>query len=211
MDEGRGDRRTTPFAYATPYSNAPLDLPPHVRQGSRSINVYEDEDDMDFEDEDHGSSTDPYNDSEMLEDEADFKGHGPADSDVDVDIDVYEDEADELDDLDSVSAGASSQHRQVYIAHQSSQDAQHAQLPEDEPWPGIEDNMSDGENMDPSLDIEIEDIEDGSGSDVSSQPSEYPSTQRAWNHPDEGEAGGSSGGAGFKIHEDDGDVVTQWP
>lgn len=203
--DGRGERRTTPFAYATPYSNAPLDLPPQVRHGSRSINVYED-DDMDYDD--RGSSTDPYDDSEMLEDEADMRGQALADSDVDIDIDVYEDELDDLDDIDSESAGAASQQRQLLAAHQSSQEAQHAQLPEDEPWPGIEDNMSDGENMDP-LEIEIEDAE--GGSDVSSQPSEYPSTQRAWNHPAEGEGSRSNDGVGFKIHEDEGDAVTLWP
>ena len=59
------------------------------------------------------------------------------------------------------------------------------QLPEDEPWPGIEDRMSDGENVDP---LEV----DGDGdSEMSSQPSEYPSTQ-AWN----------GGDTGFRIHED---------
>ena len=64
----------------------------------------------------------------------------------------------------------------------------HAQLPEDEPWPGIEDqeNLSDGENIAPRY-------SDGQ-SDSSSQPSEYPSTQRVWPADDD---------EGFRIHEDE--------
>lgn len=65
------------------------------------------------------------------------------------------------------------------------------QLPEDEPWPGIEDQQgSDGENIDPHH------VEFDARSEASSQPSEYPSTQSAW--PDE-----LSGQGGFQIHEDD--------
>ncbi|TEA11543.1 hypothetical protein C8034_v007234 [Colletotrichum sidae] len=70
-----------------------------------------------------------------------------------------------------------------------------AQLPEDEPWPGIEDQdrMSDGENIDPLFSPTGE---EDAQSDVSSQPSEYPSTQRGWQVPDAEDA------MGFRIHED---------
>ncbi|GJC79448.1 hypothetical protein ColLi_02286 [Colletotrichum liriopes] len=73
------------------------------------------------------------------------------------------------------------------------------QLPEDEPWPGIEDqdqdqdHMSDGENIDPLFSPTAE---DDVHSEVSSQPSEYPSTQRGWQVP------GADDGVGFRIHED---------
>lgn len=66
----------------------------------------------------------------------------------------------------------------------------HRQLPEDEPWPGIEDqeqHPSDGENRDP-------DVPQDRASNASSQPSEYPSTQQAW--PDDT-------AMGFHIHEDE--------
>lgn len=66
----------------------------------------------------------------------------------------------------------------------------HRQLPEDEPWPGIEDqeqHPSDGENIDP-------DVPQDRASNASSQPSEYPSTQQAW--PDDT-------AMGFHIHEDE--------
>ncbi|KAF4784978.1 hypothetical protein HER10_EVM0001329 [Colletotrichum scovillei] len=68
-------------------------------------------------------------------------------------------------------------------------------LPEDEPWPGIEDqeHMSDGENIDPLFSPTAE---DDVHSEVSSQPSEYPSTQRGWQVP------GADNGVGFRIHED---------
>ncbi|OLN85966.1 hypothetical protein CCHL11_05375 [Colletotrichum chlorophyti] len=78
-------------------------------------------------------------------------------------------------------------------------------LPEDEPWPGIEDqtaqdHMSDGENIDPLFSPAVD---DDVHSEVSSQPSEYPSTQRGWQVP------GANDGAGFRIHEDN-DRVRGW-
>lgn len=147
-----GERRMTPFAYATPHSNAPPDYPPiraHSRSHSRSMQVFDNEDeDMGFDD-DHGSSTDD-----------------------DDDIDVYEDQIDMLDDLDSDSDHNPSNDHPQPLQPSSSQ----PQGPEDEPLPGIEDNaMSDGENFPPSED------EDDNLSDVTSTPSEYPSTEQpAW-------------------------------
>lgn len=194
----RGDRRMTPFAYATPHSNAPPDYPPpriQSRSISRSVQVFEDEDqDMGFDD-DHGSSTD----------------------DEDPDIDVYEDERDMLDDLESESDHHPTGQQQPLEDQQSSSQPQG---PEDEVWPGIEDNvMSDGENVDP-LGVEDGDEVDNL-SDVSSEPSEYPSTQRAWRLPTVGEGremthgleGDEAGAVGFKIHEDNGEepeAQNQW-
>lgn len=252
-DHQRGERRTTPFAYATPYSNAPLpDFPPHVdrahsRSHSRSIPVYENEEDEEMglfdEDEDeHRSSTDE-------------------------DIDVYqdEDEGDALDELESDSDRRPQQQpphhhqpspyhytqqrlgpmisplppysrrpvghllplyeHQPLSAPSSSPLQQQPRGPEDEPWPGFEDNnrqdedennMSDGENVDPrDNDDEEDDGEMDNRSDVSSQPSEYPSTQRAWGGPAEGREMTHGlegedgrvvvGEVGLYIHEDDGD------
>lgn len=104
----------------------------------------------------------------------------------------------------------------------------HPRGPEDEPWPGIEDhhhedhdhededeeddedsNMSDGENVNPlAVANEAQADEDNTDnlSDVSSSPSEYPSTQQAWRDQGEGRetTHGLEGedGIGFRIHED---------
>lgn len=179
VEDNRNDRRTMQFAYATPSSNAPVEYPPPLRHNSRSINVYEG-DEMDFDDEDRGSSTDAYDDSE------------PEPEDPDIDIDVYEDQADMLDDLIDPRHG---QQVVQQFPQRGSQDAQQVNGPEDEPWPGIEDDMPDGEIADP-------------GSDVSSQPSEYPSTQRAWHLTDDRETTEQvdDRGIGFKIHVDEGDA-----
>lgn len=182
-----GERRMTPFAYATPHSNAPLEYPPvihtHSRSNSRSMQVFEDEDvNMGFDD-DHGSSTDD-----------------------DDDIDVYEDQIDGLDDLDSDSDHNTSGRPQPLQPSSSSQ----PQGPEDNPLPGIEDNtMSDGENFPPTG----EDDEIDSLSDASSSPSEYPSTeQRSWLLPagdgremTHGLEVEDARGVGFPIYEDEGE------
>ncbi len=81
-----------------------------------------------------------------------------------------------------------------------------ARLPEDEPWPGIEDNMSDGENVDP----ESTDADDDDDDNISSQPSEYPSTQAGAGDVGDRRLGRGrcrrrrrrGGGIGFRIHED---------
>ncbi|KAJ2902080.1 uncharacterized protein MKZ38_001053 [Zalerion maritima] len=66
--------------------------------------------------------------------------------------------------------------------------------PEDEPWPGLPDHpMSDSENVDP-LSAAPSGHEDDGASDMSSQPSEYPSTQSAFR---------GHGPGDFRIHEDD--------
>lgn len=194
----RGDRRPTPMAYMTPYSNAPPEYPPHGLHPSRSYHVHGDDELMDFDD-DRGSSTDPYG----------KESDGDMPDDDDPDVDVYEDEADMLDDLESGSDGQHhpTGHSQHYRAHnQSSQ----PQGPEDIPWRGIEDNMSDGENLDPrEVDADGDHADDRS--DVSSQPSEYPSTQRAWRVPAGADGRETThaledddgpGGVAFTIHED---------
>ncbi|KAI3400118.1 hypothetical protein diail_4349 [Diaporthe ilicicola] len=195
----RGDRRTTPMAYMTPYSNAPPEYPPQQLHHSRSYHVQGDDELMEFDDE-RGSSTDPYG--------------GESDGDVadedDPDVDVYEDEADMLDDLESGSDEHhhTPGHSQRYRGQpQSSQ----PRGPEDIPWQGIEDNnMSDGENLDP-LGVDGEGDHADDRSDVSSQPSEYPSTQRAWRVPAGGdgremtnalEDDEAPGGIAFTILED---------
>lgn len=230
--DDRGERRTTPFCYATPYSNAPPEPYLGNRAGSRGpvmpTNAYYPDGDEDMDD-DRGSSTDPY-DSEMTND-ADLDRvptfQGDDANDVDPDIDVYEDEPDDLDDDvdtdgeddkgngndESVWRGA-----RLQSGHLAEQEHGYGQaqamtttLPEDEPWPGIED-MSDGENVDPAsaetnrVDLGI----DGSAgidgaSEASSQPSEYPSTQRAWHVADDASNNPGDSGVEFRIHED-GDV-----
>lgn len=149
-------RGTTPFAYATPHSNAPLQEVRPVRAGSAAPIPPEYMADMDH------------------------------DLDELFEIEIYESESDEsFDDGDSDEVGVT--HGQAGAMHH---DSQEWPLPEDEPWPGIEDqeHMSDGENIDPN-----KEEEEDRRSDASSQPSEYPSTQRPW--PEEQ--------GGFQIHEDD--------
>lgn len=145
MVGAQGVRSTTPFNYATPYSNGPAEwvaepAPGYVAGGAEESG----DEDFDIDIFDEGSFYD------------------------------YDDEEDEEESMGSVEVVP----RLVPAGSQ--------QLPEDEPWPGIEDRMSDGENVDPRA-------LDGDGdSEMSSQPSEYPSTH-AWN-------GGDAGG--FRIHED---------
>lgn len=194
----RGDRRPTPMAYMTPYSNAPPEYPPQGLHPSRSYHVHGDDELMDFDD-DRGSSTDPYGE----------ESDGDMPDEDDPDVDVYEDEADMLDDLESGSDGQHhpTGHLQHHRAHnQSSQ----PRGPEDIPWRGIEDNMSGGEDLD-TLEIDGDEDNADDRSDVSSQPSEYPSTQRAWRVPagSDGremtralEDDDGPGGVAFTIHED---------
>ena len=146
-------RGTTPFAYATPHSNVPLQDVRGVRAGSAAPIPPEYMADMDYEPD------------ELFE------------------IEIYESESEDSS-YDDDGSGEVVTHGQANALRDSHQ----WQLPEDEPWPGIEDqeHMSDGENIDPK--------ETDRRSVASSQPSEYPSTQRAW--PEDG-------GAGFHIHEDD--------
>ncbi|KAI0012326.1 hypothetical protein F4779DRAFT_85649 [Xylariaceae sp. FL0662B] len=145
-------RGTTPF-YATPYSNAPfVDTRPN-----RGVVIF---DDGDFDE--RGSGTDPYD-----------EGENEMDGDDGDDQSEYNDSPM----LDFAHPDSS---------QESWQDGQQPGGPEDEPWPGIED----AENRDPDLAIDIHvdedamsddgDVADGSESQQSSVPSEYPSTQRAW-------------------------------
>ncbi|KAL2114528.1 hypothetical protein VUR80DRAFT_6013 [Thermomyces stellatus] len=135
-------RSTTPFNYATPYSNGPPEPQPAYVAGQQA----------DSADEDY--EIDIFDDGSFYD---------------------YEDENEE----DSPGS--------VEVVPQLLPGQNSQQLPEDEPWPGIEDRMSDGENVDPRAEEA-----DGEGdSETSSQPSEYPSTQ-AWNGEN----------VGFRIHED---------
>ncbi|KAI9167747.1 hypothetical protein HJFPF1_03881 [Paramyrothecium foliicola] len=155
-------RGTTPFAYATPHSNAPLQELRPMRSSSvmRSVPGY------------------PYDEDDQ--DDYDMQIYENDSGDLYVDGDEYEDE-NENDSEGSVT-------RVTHNQSQHDRDSQHAQLPEDEPWPGIEDfdRVSDGENIDPRS-------ADGR-SDTSSQPSEYPSTQPPWRPGNVSE---------FHIHEDE--------
>lgn len=234
-------RGTTPFCYATPYSTAPADGPrggdyagretsvgpsarPHkagLRPAGMACNDAgndndddDDDDDMDYEnyDDDHGSGSD---DLDMMSHGFDFFG--------DENVNVYEDFSGDEDENDGNAKGGGSSRRRRSGAAPDSQGQPEAQLnPEDEPWPGIEDIMSDGENVDPArlsssdeaaVVVELDNVGEDAASDVSSQPSEYPSTQRAWHMQEAGFGGGGSGhggrrsdpgpGVGFTIHEDD--------
>ncbi|KAK7431717.1 hypothetical protein QQZ08_001654 [Neonectria magnoliae] len=144
-------RGTTPFAYATPYSNAPLQEVNGVRGNSVSRAAPQ----------------------------------FASDHDPDFDINIYESGSEALYE-DDESVASMEDIAQVEL--DADGDSQRRQLPEDEPWPGIEDqnHVSDGENIDPH--------EADQRSNASSQPSEYPSTQSAWPADDT---------AGFHIHEDD--------
>ncbi|KAI9900421.1 hypothetical protein N3K66_004683 [Trichothecium roseum] len=163
MPMGAGERHTvrgtTPFAYATPYSNdpGPLQDVRSLREGSAAPMMYEY----------HSKDDDEMNDSYYE------------------DVEVYESTSEEgQEDRTSIRDVQNVTHVQPHPAR----GPHHAQLPEDEPWPGIEDQeqLSDGENIDPSS------LPTDQQSNASSQPSEYPSTQRRWPNVE----------AGFSIHED---------
>lgn len=145
-------RGTTPFAYATPYSNAPL-------QEIRTVS---------------GGSVVPAAPEEGSEDDPDF------------DVEIYESGSEYMydDDGHSMSSTEMIERKQTLPDY----DSRGWRLPEDEPWPGIEDrgHVSDDENLDPG--------KDGHKSNASSQPSEYPSTQSVWPNDNT---------ADFHIHEDD--------
>ncbi|KAH7325909.1 hypothetical protein B0I35DRAFT_474637 [Stachybotrys elegans] len=149
-------RGITPFAPATPYSNAPplQEIRP-VRGMSVGRNVPE--------------------------------HHSEVDMALDADIEIFQSSSDgsyKDDDDESLGSIEMVTHTQAG----PSRDSQHAQLPEDEVWPGIEDqdNLSDGENIDPRY--------SDHASDTSSAPSEYPSTQQAWAADADGD---------FEIHIDE--------
>lgn len=149
----QGARGTTPFAYATPFSNAPLQEARPMRSSSVAHNA----------------------------------PAFPEDRDPELDIEIYESDSDDDDlyeDDESVDSAEILMHAQLNPEFSS----QRWYFPEDDPWPGIEDQdrLSDGENIDPH--------EPDHQSDASSQPSEYPSTQSAWPGDENG---------GFQIHEDD--------
>jgi hypothetical protein len=113
-------RGTTPFAYATPHSNAPyVDFRPHSATGT----AFDGHDD-------HGSITD-----ELGLDEEEH------------DVDEFDSEPD------------------------------HERQPEDEDWKGIRDEIGDEESDQEQKALSVEEESDDAMSDLSSQPSEYPSTQ----------------------------------
>ena len=159
LHERQPAQGTTPMAYATPFSNAPLQETLSLSGDGTAQNVAED-----F-----------VNDYQTRLDEL-------------YDIEIYETASDQdfedVDDHESTGSVQVVTHAQPDHPNES---PPNRQLPEDQPWPGIEDQdrMSDGENIDPQRD----DVH----SDISSQPSEYPTTQRAWPDND----------AGFQIHEDE--------
>ncbi|TQV97467.1 hypothetical protein IF1G_03210 [Cordyceps javanica] len=181
-------RGMTPFAYATPYSNAAA--PPAQQQQqqengfrARSGSVVRFEVDQPFY-RPRGSSSRPAPvppTTMVIDDDYDIKIYN-SESDED-----YENEDD--DDTDSVDMVTDAQQHPLRPVAGSGWPG----MPEDEPWPGIEDGAplqrsGDAENIDPN----------GSGpvpsSQQSSQPSEYPSTQVIKRDEDDDED--------FLIHED---------
>ncbi|KAI0389507.1 hypothetical protein F5Y17DRAFT_448762 [Xylariaceae sp. FL0594] len=167
MPEAFGQQGTAHF-YATPHSNATyMDTWPNRDRA----------DDDDDEDSDFA----------MEEDGIDV--YDEMDEDVD-DVDDDDDDDDDGDDSSMVLGRDSSQ------TNESSQNGQAPEAPEDEPWPGIEDE----ENFDPDagvgIDIYVDNdvvdegeededsamvaVEEDTQSEGSSAPSEYPSTEPPW-------------------------------
>ncbi|GAO14307.1 hypothetical protein UVI_02033840 [Ustilaginoidea virens] len=166
----------TPLAYATPHSNAPLqELRPAHQRGSSVARSHVP---VDY-------ATDELFDIEIYESGSDASYRTDDDGD-DGDNDDGDDDDDDDDDNDDAAAAHAPAGASV------DRESPLRQLPEDEPWPGIEDQdlPSDGENVDPRHDHVAPDQR----SSASSQPSEYPSTETAW--PGDHRAG-------FHIHEDE--------
>ncbi|KAF4122802.1 hypothetical protein GMORB2_7109 [Geosmithia morbida] len=163
-------RGTTPFAYATPHSNAaaPLQELRLIRAGSEAPVPGEYMPDMD-----------ELHDIEIYE-ECDYYSE-PSSSSSDMSLGNNDDDHGML-------LLQQQQQQQQQRQRRQTESLRDRQLPEDEPWPGIEElqqqdgqgaeEMSDGENVDPDE------------SDASSLPSEYPSHSGCWP-------------AGFQIHEDE--------
>lgn len=152
-------RGMTPFAYATPYSNAPIQEVRGVRSGSVV----------------------------RFDAQHQYYDHqGPIAPENDEDIEIYESDSDYEDDSGSVRM----------VVPDAQPDPRHVPegypMSEDEPWPGIEDQVQrpDTENIDPRAGAGG----DEHGDNHSSQPSEYPSTQIIKRDEDEEDD--------FRIHED---------
>jgi hypothetical protein len=164
-------RPTTPFAYATPHSNAPyIDTRP---RNGEDIEIWQDDDEDDV-----GSAT-----NEMSDD-------NPESEDWDQNA---------LSDFEPEASWQGSTNADEDVAHQ----------PDDDEWRGVDEGVryesrtnavglglmtkTGAGPLTPRLDEDLEDAQ----SDVSSQPSEYPSTQQGldlYSGPRK---------AGFKIHVDD--------
>ncbi|KAM0741240.1 hypothetical protein ACQRIT_004097 [Beauveria bassiana] len=183
-------RGMTPFAYATPYSNAPAPQPQENGYRARSGSVVRFEVHQQYYR--HRSSSSRPAPVPMLidhDEEGDIRIYNN-----ESDNDYEEDEAEEEGDADSIDMVTDAQPRHDHPLRLLPGSGWPG-MPEDEPWPGIEDEVprsGDAENIDP-------DGGDGDGglgaqSDHSSQPSEYPSTQLIKQDEDEEED--------FLIHED---------
>ncbi|OAA54784.1 hypothetical protein SPI_08655 [Niveomyces insectorum RCEF 264] len=213
---GDGEQRirgTTPFCYATPYSN--MDPPPSSlrrhRHGSRDpigtagqnkydrghgFDGYLDDHDMlgfDSEDLDYPMTQDG-DGSDEGDDDNDSENHG---------IKVYEDDVDVTDANDSTERTTTSAQQQPQSHYPQ------LRLPEDEPWPGIEDNddersheqdhdedMSDSENMDPlslaSFEADMVEV-DGNGCNDDDDDIDD-SGRESHDHVEHGESGDEHGG-----------------
>ncbi|TGJ82073.1 hypothetical protein E0Z10_g6684 [Xylaria hypoxylon] len=169
MPEMLSRRATTPF-YATPHSNAPF---VDTRPGRSEVNILEDDDiDLDFDVAESGSN------AYIYEDDVGDENDEQLGKEVD------------RDDSSMADLGYDSYQSQ---SHESWEDGQATEAPEDEPWPGIEDV----ENHNPDLNIHVDDdaMMDGDAdgnlaaadadrhetqSQQSSAPSEYPSNEPPW-------------------------------
>lgn len=188
-------RGMTPFAYATPYSNAPAPPPQLQENGyrARSGSVVRFEVHQPYYQQPrHRSSSSrltavpqPPPTTMLIADDDNVKMYNSESDD-----DYEEDEDEEGGDTDSVvdMVTDAQPHPLQLVAGPI-----WPGMPEDEPWPGIEDGApglrsGDAENMDPNVSL-------GGASQQSSQPSEYPSTQIIKRDEDEDEDD-------FLIHED---------
>jgi hypothetical protein len=139
---------------------------------SRGDVIIEDDDiDFDFDGVESGSDINVY------DDEAE-------DHDSNNNMDDEEEDGGDDDDDDDSSMADLGHDSYPSESHESWQDGQAAEAPEDEPWPGIDDV----ENRHPDVNIHVDDdvmTEDDAGGDDtesmgSSLPSEYPSNEPPW-------------------------------
>ncbi|KAI1641402.1 hypothetical protein F4809DRAFT_636693 [Biscogniauxia mediterranea] len=229
MPEAYGVRATTPF-YATPYSNAPF-VETRPNRGVVMADAGGEDEDIDVDvdvDVDFYSGMEPY-------DEDDEDENGEIDYGEDGDSPM-EDLANSLEQSHpnthplSQQSLNSSWHHQFAGTPDVGAGAGSTNLPEDEPWPGIED----ADNRDPDLginpdamheddDVGFDSEEDvvnirvdraesrshreastaSSSSNSSSVPSEYPTTQSHWFGANAGAAvSGDLGEGGFNVFMD---------
>ncbi|CAI4215102.1 unnamed protein product [Parascedosporium putredinis] len=138
MVNGHRLRSTTPFNYATPYSNGPgVDAYPALPHNARHSGGHRDAFGLDVDDHEHDEEEDDDDDDNNYDDD-----DGDNEGGYSEEVEIYDEGS--SGGYGEVEAGVGGAHAAQYPYSDLELDYVRRQLPEDEPWPGIEDRMSDG-------------------------------------------------------------------